>query len=75
MFGSIITSFISILLLVFAAQGFIFLYKKTMRAIFEKYPALSKGKTLVSGIMIFVFFMVFVLLFVLVQETFGITLL
>ena len=75
MFGAIFTSFISVVFLVLITYGFIALYKKTSKTVFEKYPALSKSKGLISCVIIFFFLMAFVFLLVFIQEIFGISLL
>lgn len=75
MFGALFKAMGSVLLLILITYGFIALYKKTSKFIFEKYPRLSKAKSLVSGAMILVFLIVFVLVIVFIQEIFDISLL
>ena len=75
MFGALFKAIGSVLLLIFITYGFIALYKKTSKIIFEKYPKLSKVKGLICGIIVLLFLIVFVLVIVFIQEIFGLSLL
>lgn len=57
-----IMSFLLDIFVIIIVKVFIALYKKVAKTVFVKYPTLSKLKGLISGVIIFFFLMVFVLL-------------
>ena len=75
MLGALFKAIGSVLLLIFITYGFIALYKKTSKIIFGKYPKLSRVKGLMSGVIVLIFLIVFVLVIVFIQEIFGLKLL